>query len=74
MQSKYIKMYRQKIPSIGGDVFEFFCLPLCRDYLYDLHNKFQLISTYDKKIQFQICSLCYNLFLSYAVKRHTERD
>ena len=56
---------RNSVPKLHN-VFEFFCVSLCTDYLSDLHTKFQISYTYDANIQYQIWRICYNLFLRYA--------
>ena len=30
---------------------QFFCVPICTDYLFDLHKKFHVASTYDTNIE-----------------------
>ena len=46
-QSKYTKIHKQEIPTIGHNVFEFFCVCLYTEFLSDLYKKFQVASTYD---------------------------
>ena len=63
MQSKYIKMHLQEIPSIG--VLEFFCAPLYTDNLSDFHKKIQVEYTYDTNVKHESWRFCYNIYFSY---------
>ena len=54
VQSKYIKMCEQEIPSIDRGVFEFFCVPLYTHYFSDLYKKFQVAFSYDTQVEHQI--------------------
>ena len=63
-------MHLQEIPSIVCNVFEFVCMFLYRDYLSDLHKKFQIASTHDASVEYQIWIFCRSLFLKYAHNRH----
>ena len=54
MQSKYTEMHQQEIPSIGRNVLEFFVCPLYTEFLSDFHEKFQVTSTYDTSVEYQI--------------------
>ena len=50
VQSKYAKIHKQEIPSIGRNVLEFFCVPLSTNCVSDFHKKFQVTSTYDTNV------------------------
>ena len=63
-------MHQKEIPSIDHSCFKFFCFPLNTDYLSYLHNKFQVISTYDINVGQQILSSWYCLLWD---NRHTHR-
>ena len=52
-------------------VLEFFCVPLYTDYLSDLHRKFQIASSYDTDLKYQICTFCHCLFFSYVDNTHS---
>ena len=41
-QTKYIKIHEEEISSLDPNAFEFFCVPLCSEYLPDHHKKFEL--------------------------------
>ena len=71
-QTKYTKIPYHGIPSIGINVLEFFCVPLYIELLFDLYEKFQILSVYDTNVEYQILCFCYNLFLGYADNRHTD--
>ena len=59
-------MRRQEILFIGRNILEFFCVPLYTNYWSNLYKKFQVASTHDTNVEYQIWSLYYHLFLSYA--------
>ena len=54
VQSTYIKIQLQEIPSIGLNVLELFCVPPNSEFLSDLHKKFQIASMYDTNVEYQI--------------------
>ena len=72
MLSKCTKMNLQEYPYLGCNVLEFFCAPLYTDFPSDHSKKFQVACTYDISAKCQIIRFCYNLFLTYAVNRHTD--
>ena len=47
-------MHQEKIPSIGYNVLELFCVLLCTDSMSDLHNMFEVASACDADIEYQI--------------------
>ena len=44
----------------------------CIDYLSDLHEQFQVESSYDVNVEYQIWSFCYNFFFNYVDSRKTD--
>ena len=52
VQPKYTKMYKQETPSRGPDALEVFCAPLNMDFLSDLYEKFQVLSTLDANVKY----------------------
>ena len=54
-------MHQEKIPSIGYNVLELFCVLLYTDYVSDLHKKFQVVSKYDRSTEYEIWIFCYDL-------------
>ena len=48
MQSKYIKMNQQEIPTISNIVFDFFCVAL----YCDPHKLFQGVSVYESDVEY----------------------
>ena len=46
---------------------------LYTEFLPDIYKKFQVASTYDTNVDYQMLSFCRNLFLSYAHKRHIDK-
>ena len=65
-------MNRQEIPSIDCNVLKFFCMPLNKHYLLDLHKKFEIASTaYECRIP--NLEFLEKSFLNYAKNRHTHR-
>ena len=74
MQSKYIKMNLQMIVRIIGlYVLEFFCVALYTVYLFNHNKMFQVASTYNTNVVYQIWNFSFILFLSYAVNSFTNR-
>ena len=71
MQSKYAKIQLQEIPTIGFNALEFFFVSLHTEFLSHLYKMFQVASVYDTNVEYQIWVFCCNLFLSYAINRHT---
>ena len=69
LELKYIKIHLQEIPPISRNVLEFFCVPLYTDYLFT----FQVPSTCDTKVEYQIWSFCYNLFSNYPDNSHIDQ-
>ena len=73
VQSKYVRMHKKGILSIGHKVFEFFCMPVYTDGLSDLHKKFQTVSIYMKKMlntKFGVSSLiCFLDMLTTDIHR-----
>ena len=51
------------------------CVSLYTEYSPDLHKKFQVASSYDSNVAYQIWNFCWHLFCSYADNRyiHTHR-
>ena len=49
-----------------------FCVPLSKDYLSNLQEKFQVASTYDTHVEYQTLSFSYNVFWSYVGDRQTQ--
>ena len=39
---------------VGRDVLEFFCVALYTEVLFDLYEKFQVASVYDRNVEYQI--------------------
>ena len=62
VQSKYIKISKQKISSIGRNVWYLFCVPLCTDCLSDLYKEFERESTFATQTECQIRSFGCNFF------------
>ena len=54
VQSKYTKIFKKEIPSIGRNVLEFFCVSLYTEFLSDLYKKFQVASVHDTNVEYQI--------------------
>ena len=52
--SKYTKINKQDIPSIGRNVLEFFCVRMQTEFLADFHEKYQVASTYYTNVEYQI--------------------
>ena len=54
VQSLYIKLHQQEILPMGGNVLEFFYVPLYIYYFSDIHKKSQEASIHDMKVECQI--------------------
>ena len=71
-------MHEEETSCVGRNVLEFFCVPLCTNYLSNFHKEFQVTFTYDTNAEYQIWSFCYNVLWSYADNRlshtHTRRE
>ena len=52
LQSKYTEMHKQRIPFISYNPLEFICVPLQAKCLPDLHEKFQVASTYNAHVKY----------------------
>ena len=73
MQPKYTKMNKQEFPSVGRNELDFFCASLYTKFLSDLHEKFQVASTYVINIKYQIWCSCCNFPMSHVDKKHWYR-
>ena len=54
MLSKCNKFHLKKIPPIGRNLLELFCMPQYTEFLSDLYKKFQVVSTNDTNVECQI--------------------
>ena len=56
-------MQNEEMPSIDHDALEFFRVPLYMVYLFDLHKKIQVASTYETNVEYQIFlqEFCFQL-------------
>ena len=50
----------------------FVCLCFSPEFFSDLYEKFQVATTYDTNVEYQISCFYCNLFLNYADNRHTD--
>ena len=74
MQSKYIKCSFKKFLLWAEMYSSSFVCPSNADYLSELDKKFNVESTYDANVGYQILSFNYNLFSSYADSRHAQTN
>ena len=58
---------------MGRNVLELFCVFLYTDYLSNLHEKFQVASTYNTNVESHISSFSCNFVLDYIGHKHTQR-
>ena len=68
-----VKIYRDL------ECIEFFCVPLFTDYLFDLHKKFQVVSSYGaiKNTRFGVtATICFSvlLIIDRHIQSHTQTN
>ena len=42
--------HKENNPSLGRNIFEFFCVSLCTEFFFDLYKNFQVAFIYDKNM------------------------
>ena len=63
---------KQEILSIDLNILEFFCVPLYSGYLFDLHKKFPVASTYAANVEYQSMEFFLLVFGDIQIKDDTQ--